>query len=154
MVKSDGTHQHWIGNNRTKSSPFVVRSFHDRVFFQGTDDKLRVADVDPNGVSTQHSVGNNTTASSPFVSVVRPDRVYFRGTDNRLLAVNSNGTQLQWLGKNTTPSTPVVGIEDIVCFQGTDNKLWLINSDGANQRPLGNIRAKSSPFVALPVVIP
>jgi hypothetical protein len=104
---------HVIGNNTTKSTPFVTTD--GWVWFQGTDNKLWKVFNDG---TQQSQPGNNTTSSSP---IVIGQLVYFQGTDNKLWQMHTDGTQQVNLGGNTTSSTPAA-TADSVYFQGTDNR--------------------------------
>jgi hypothetical protein len=108
VVNSDGPGQHKIGNNKTKSSPFVIHPLFgpDRVYFQGIDDTLWVVNADGTG---QHKIGNNKTKSSPFaIPLASHDEVYFQGTDDALWKVNADGTDQHKVANNKTKSRPFV----------------------------------------------
>jgi Domain of unknown function (DUF5050) len=137
--------QYIIGNNKTKSRPFVTKD--GWVWFQGTDNRLWKVQSDG---TQQSNPGGNFTASSP---IVVGDSVYFQGTDNRLLRMktaDSSGSATQISG-NLTKATPFVTHDGKwVWFQGTDNRLLRALTDGTTSplpsQPGGN-STKSPPFI-------
>lgn len=132
-------HQIRIGNNTTKSTPFVTAD--GWVYFQGTDDKLWKVRDDGSG---QMQIGGNTTKSTPFVT---PDGwVWFQGRDNKLWKVFNDGTQQSQPGNNHTSSSPTV-LGDWVYFRGTDDKLWQMRTDGSAQTNVGGNKTSSTPAV-------
>jgi outer membrane protein assembly factor BamB len=111
-VNADGTDQHKVGNNKTKSRPFVILpaiGLQPRVYFQGTDDKLWAVNSDG---TSQVWIGKARTASAPFVLAVAPglpDQIFFEDINNNLWVMNSDGRghTIDHNGApNKTPSTP------------------------------------------------
>jgi len=131
--------QNQIGNNTTKSRPFITPD--GVVYFQGTDNRLWQVNRDG---SNQKQVGNNKTKSTPFVTT--DGWVWFQGTDDKLWKVFHDGSHQSQPGNNRTSSSPVV-VGNYVYFQGTDNSLWRMTLDGAQQNVINGNKTKSAPFV-------
>jgi hypothetical protein len=138
-VNSDGTNQMQIGNNTTKSTPFVTPD--GWVWFQGTDNKLWKVFKDG---THQSQPRGNSTASNPTVV---GDYVYFQGTDNKLWRMKTDGSAQNVINNNSARSTPFVTPDGWVWFQGTDNKLWKVFNDGSQQSQPGHNTTSSSPAV-------
>ena len=131
VINSDGTGQRKVGNNKTKSSPFVIEGppfGPDRVYFQGTDDTLWKVNSDG---KEQHPVGKTKIASTPFVLEGGPfeaDHVWFQSTDNKLWVASSDGVEGA-VGNIMIKSSPFA-LSLRVYFRDTDNKLWRAKHDG------------------------
>jgi Domain of unknown function (DUF5050) len=131
--------QNQIGNNTTKSTPFVTAD--GWVWFQGTDDRLYKVFNDGSQFSRP---GANDTTSSPTVV---GGWVYFQGDHNKLFKMLPDGSAQTQIGNSTTASSPFVTASGVIYFRGTDNKLYKVNSDGSGKTQIGNNTTKSTPFV-------
>ncbi len=135
----DSDIQNQIGNNTTKSTPFVTAG--GWVWFQGTDNKLYKVFNDGTQLSRP---GANDAASTPFVT---PDGwVWFQGANNELYKMFNDGSQQSRPGANDTLSSPTV-VGDWVYFRGPKNELFRMNTAGSQQTQIGKQTTKSTPFV-------
>jgi hypothetical protein len=145
-VKTDGSGSgQWIGNNTTKSTPFVTPD--GWVWFQGTGDGAdgnRLWKMRTDGTERSNP-GRRHTYSSP---VVVGDWVYFQWQRNFLWRMRTNGDDPKVIGRDAASASAPFVADGWVYFRGTKDELFRVKTDGTGSRQwINNNTTKSTPFV-------